>query len=379
MSTLRVLHVLEATGYGTGRHLIDLVANTSGIAHHVAMPRHRNKKGEPVDTTTFTDLTALGVVVHELPMRPSPVHPRNAEAILRLRRLLDDLHPDIVHGHSSIGGLVARVAGAGTDVPVLYTPHGLHPNDKVMRVEKRLAGLTERFVAVSDSEANRAITLGLFAPDDVIVIPNGIDPTMPGPPTADLRARFSLPDDRVVIGWVGRLARQKAPDVFLRAVSRAALEVPKLHTVMLGTGPDRAMIDRLVEEDPFLSGRVHRLNHLPAAATVMGQFDLVCLPSRWEGGPYTALEAMRASLPLVVSDAVGCRDAVVDGVTGRIVPVDDEERLAEALVEIATDANLRRRLGAAGHDRLREVFTAEAMGRRTQELYEGLATDRSRT
>lgn len=370
---IRVLHVLEASGFGTGRHLVDLVTTTrTELRHHVVLPPRRVTRGEPVSTWTADRLAELGVEVHLVPMRRLPPHPDNLRAVRRIRGLIGVLEPDVVHGHAAVGGALARLAARGTAARRVYTPHGFFPSRAVLVVERRLARFTDAIVAVSDSERDLAVKKRLCAPSQVVVIPNGIALDEVAEPVLDIRRRFELPSSAPVIGFVGRLARQKGSDTLLKALGLLARRWHHIHVVLVGGGPwmdaTESEIERL-----HLGGIVHRIPYLQGASSVMPQFDVLAFPSRWEGGPYVPLEAMLAGTPIVVTDVTGNRDLVEHGYSGLVIPPEDPVALAHALSLLVEDPGLRARLADNAHQRLAEKFDVRHMGAAHLRLYEQLA------
>jgi hypothetical protein len=149
--SMKVLHVLEAVEGGTIRHLT-YVAGYVNAEHHVVVPPERI--GGLTDTTAFAAMESAGATLHFVPMRRSPTHPSNTAAILRLRRLIARNRPDVVHGHSSIGGALARVAATGSGAGRVYTPNGLLPSRGAMTLERTLGRVTDVLIASSRSEAD---------------------------------------------------------------------------------------------------------------------------------------------------------------------------------------------------------------------------------
>src|SRR5437763_1084188 len=143
-------------------------------------------------------------------MRRSPASWRNAAALSSLRRLIPSIQPDIIHGHSSVGGALARLAAWDLPIPSVYTPNGLATSTPVVLAERLLARRTKRFVAVSASEGDLAVRLGIVPADRLAIIPNGIDPSAPPPAAPDLRSRLGLEPAVPLIGSVARLVPQKA-------------------------------------------------------------------------------------------------------------------------------------------------------------------------
>jgi glycosyltransferase involved in cell wall biosynthesis len=141
------------------------------------------------------------------------------------------------------------------------------------------------------------------------------------------------------VGCVARLTWQKAPEVFVSAAAHVADRLPDAHFVLIGTGALLGQVMAAVS-DAGLQDRFHLIPSLPDAAGALSELDVYALPSRFEGGPYTPLEAMRAGTPVVLTDVAGNRDLVEDGVNGLLVPPDDPRRLGEAIERLLTDARL---------------------------------------
>ncbi|HEX3539040.1 MAG TPA: glycosyltransferase [Acidimicrobiales bacterium] len=359
---------------GTVRYLFDVVAATPGITHHVALPRRvgvAGRSGAVADTRAAERLTACGATVHVVDMRRNPLHPANAAAVAAVGRLIREIEPDVVHGHSSVGGLVARVAARPAGVPAVHTPNGLMTSPPAVAFERILGTATARVIAVSDSEAGRVAAHRLVPASRVVVIPNGISLALPGP-APDVRTRLGLPAGTPLVATVARVARQKAPEQFVRACAALARRRPAVHFLLIGLGPEQHLVDREVAANR-LGGRFHQIPHLDDAAAAMGQFDVFLLLSRYEGGPYTPLEAMRAGVPVVLSDVVGNRDTVVDTVTGYLTPFGDAEAAAAAAVVMLDDPDRRAEVVAAARARLRAEFNRDTMGERVADVYRELA------
>ena len=367
--TLRVLHVLEAFAGGTERHLLDLIGHVDGVEHLVAAPpTHLGKTTkEAADRAR-----ALGARVEIIPMRRSPGPHHAVAGIGSLHALIRRSRPDIVHGHSSIGGSVARLGARGTGVPVLYTPNGLARMRWALGVERALAPLTDWLIAVSESEREFALRHRLAAPERSCTIPNGIDVDPPEPLDPPLRERLGLPPEVPLVGCLGRLTWQKAPEVFVSACEIVVRQRADAHFVLIGSGPEADGVRRCLDRG-HLDGRFHWLPELADAAAAFGELDLYVLPSRFEGGPYTPLEAMRAGTPMILTDVAGNRDTVEDGVSGKLVPVEDHRSLGAAIIELLDDPQQRAVFAAAASERLRTDFDARVMGARTAEVYASLS------
>lgn len=369
---LRVLHVLEAIEGGTARHVVDLVRYATGVEHEVAIPRER--RGGETDRLAAGAMAAAGARVHYVELRRDPVRFANAAGVAKLARLIHARRPHVVHAHSSVGGLVGRIAGAFCRTPRVYTPHGVTDIRSGVVAERVLGRITQRFIAVSPSERDHVLSLRLVTSDRLSTIVNGIEPHLPrhaGQPP-DLRARFELAADAPIVGSVSRLVAQKAPEDLVAAWSHVASARPDVHFILIGAGVLQDRFDKAVDR-LRLRDRVHQIRDLPGAPAVLDQFSVFTLASRFEGAPYSLLEAMRAGCPVAATDVVGTRDVIVPGVTGVLAPAGRPEALGRKIVHLLDDPGTASRLAVAAEDRVRREFGVARMGADTAALYEEVA------
>ncbi|MDQ2729489.1 MAG: glycosyltransferase [Actinomycetota bacterium] len=356
--------------------MADAVCAAPEVDHHVALPpphRPAGASGAVVDETSVAAMADHGAVLHRLDMRRSVVHPANPVAAARLVALCHQVRPDILHGHSSVGGALARLAGPPARLPVVYTPNGLATGAAAVRIERLLGRSTAAMVAVSDSEAALARHLRLIPPGRLWVIPNGIDLRPPSPAEVpDLRARFALAPGVPLVGTVARLVDQKAPEDFVAVCAEVLRRRPDAHGLLIGMGPLQGMVDQAVAREG-LAGRFHQIGHLPRADAVLDQLDVFVLASRFEGGPYTPLEAMRAGVPVVLTDVVGNRDVVEPGRSGVLCAFGDIDGMARAAVDLLGDPARRVTMVDAATTRLHARFDVARMGEALTGLYRSVA------
>jgi glycosyltransferase involved in cell wall biosynthesis len=370
------MHVLEAIEGGVARHMVNLVRHADA-EHIVVVPPER--VGGVTDLAAFEAMDRAGARVELLDMRRSPADRRTLAAVLRVHLLVRKYRPHIVHGHSAIGGAVARLASHGTRARRVYTPHGLYPTRGAYTVERALGRSTDCLVAMSASEAQLVAQQRLVPSERVVVIPNAVELAGPEPSRFDLRRQLGV-DSRVpLVGTVARLAHQKAPEVFVRACARIAAEVPEACFVMVGDGALLRETQREVSVAQ-LTDRFLVVRDRNDGAALMTQFDVFVLASRYEAGaPYAVMEAMRAGTPVVVTDVVGNRDAIEHGSSGFMVGADDPAAVARAVVPLLRDPALHDRVAGAARDRLRAYFDVRDFGAAFTDLYRGLTGGRPTT
>lgn len=341
---MTVLHVVEALETGTARHVLDLVSRVD-VRHVVAAPARR--VGGRTDPRLVDRLRGAGADVRRVEMRRSPASPRNLAAVAAVRRIADDVGADVVHGHSSIGGVVARLAAGRR--PCVYTPNGLAPGLVALAVERALRRRTARLVAVSPSERDEAVRRRLADAERIVVIPNGIDAAVPPRPSPSLRDLVGVPADQPLVGSIGRLVDQKAPLDLVDAWTRVAVAEPSARFVLVGDGPLAAEVD---ERAGALGDRFTRLPFLTDADAHLTDLDVFALASRFEGAPYVVLEALRGGVPVVATAVTGTKDLLAGGV-GSLVAAGDVDALATAIIDALRsppDPRPGRRRVAEGHD-----------------------------
>ncbi len=267
--------------------------------------------------------------------RPADV----ARFALALRSLLRESRSDVVHGHGLRLAPALRLATAfGPRVSTVVTCHGLPP-DQVAGAARaiRLSGV----LVASCGEGPRALleAHGIHGP----LLRNGVsDP----PPPADRKTvmrEWGLPAKHRLVLSVGRLVPQKDHLTAIRTIKH----LPDTALVIVGTGPLQSELQK-VTESLGLTSRVRLVGYRSDARALIGAADALLIPSRWEGHPLVALEAMAASVPVVAASSPGLREWLIHGENGLLAMVGDDKYLADCLVCLFEDKELRARVVAGG-------------------------------
>lgn len=374
---LRVLHVVEASFAGVGRHVLDLVEGGLAAGDVVDVV-HGTRRAEPAFLDRLAGLATRHVIPIDVGRAPGT---GDLRAVSAVRSAVREHGPyDIVHGHASKGGFHARIAvggrGAASGAARVYTPNAFVTKSPELggvarrvygTVERLLARRTDALVLVSPEESEHADALGV-RPRLRRVIPNGI-PLGPLPSREEARAALGLADDgRVVLGVVGRLSGQKGIDRLLDALALMGRRDDVVLAV-IGDGEDAEAL-RAQAEELGVSEAVHWLGLQPGQ-TSMPAFDVLVVPSRYEGFSYVMLEGLWAGLPVVATSTSNGRAVLGDGRTGVVVDGDPHGlaiRLAGALTELVDDP-VRRAERAAAAREVVQAFSVEAMVAQTRQLY----------
>jgi glycosyltransferase involved in cell wall biosynthesis len=239
------------------------------------------------------------------------------------------------------------------------------------RVCSRLAA---RVTADGEGARRLAIQRQGMARDKLVTIYDGVNTAEleSARSVADIRRELRLDPNRLTIGMIARLdLAKKAQDVFIAAARIVREKAPQMQFLIVGDGPDRAAVERMVSEFPT-DARPVMAGYRTDLADMLRVMDVLVVPSRWESVPKILLEGMWLERP-VVATRVGDIHEVLDDDCGTLVPSDAPEKLAEAILSIVQDSDLRARLGRAAHERIvqRRLTLADSI-RAYERLYDGL-------
>ena len=322
----------------------------------------------------------MQIEVHPAAMSRRMTPLADLAALWRIVRVIRHVRPTIVDGHTPKGGLLAMMAAALCGVPVrIYHQHGLPLmtatglRRRVLRATERTAcGLAHQVIGISGSLRDVLIAEGLCPPSKVTVLGRGsvdgveADRTFdPARVSADaarrVRARYRIPPDALVVGFVGRVVRDKGLIELTQAWRALREEYPSLHLLVAGPFESQDPIPADVEAALRTDSRVHLAGMVHDVASIYRAMDLFVLPTYREGFGTSLLEAAAMELPVIATRIPGCVDAVRDRETGLLVPARDAEALAAAMRVYLDDPELRRRHGVSGRRRALREFDPETL------------------
>jgi glycosyltransferase involved in cell wall biosynthesis len=367
---LKICYVAETLRTGVGRHLVDLVEAMTERGHEVHL-LHSVGRADPNFLGRIGQLP--GARHKAFAMRREP-HWSDIGIVLALARYARKWGPfDVVHGHSSKGGAYARLVGTLVGGKRVYTPHAfvtMSPQLTALRrtiyarAELGLSYLSDQIICCSDLERAHAGELEI-RPENLAVVHHGLSP-FEHLPRQIARGYRGLAADVIIIGFVGRLDGQKAPDMLVEAAARVIGPKRKLHVIVVGDGPLReSLLDltrRLRMADAF-----SWLGEVPARDW-LAAFDILAMPSRYEGFSYVLLEALHIGLPVVCTPVGGVLETIQDGVNGFVVPHNDVAALAHRLAQLVDDVDLRTNMGMRSRQRSAQ-FSVQRMADRIEEIY----------
>ncbi|MEX2220523.1 MAG: glycosyltransferase family 4 protein [Candidatus Rokuibacteriota bacterium] len=359
-------------------HVTTVPVTLPFLAGHVA---HAKGKGFDVHALSSPgealEQFARGMQIdgHPVPMSRRITPLADLAALWRVVRVIRRVRPTIVDAHTPKGSLLAMIAATLCRVPVrIYHQHGL-PLLTATGLRRRILRWTERtacrlahqVICVSESLREVAIAEGLCPPGKIKVLEQGsidgieadgkFNPARDSTESAQVvRARYQIPQGALVMGFVGRIVRDKGLVELAQAWRVLREECPALHLLVAGPfesqDPIPADVEATLRGDP----RIHLAGMVRDMPSIYRSLDLLVLPTYREGFPASLLEAAAMEVPVIATRIPGCVDAVRHGETGLLVPVRDVEALTAAIRIYVGDPTLRRQHGASGRDRARREF-----------------------
>ena len=334
---LRLLLAVDSLDIGGAeRHVVDLAASLVQRGHDVTLACSR---GGALESAA----RGAGVRVREL-VGTLVKRRVSARYAWELTRLVRTGHFDLVHAHVYASAVAAAAATIGTDVPLVVTEH----SDATWRTRAARSvhvfalRRAARVIAVSESIRDRLVDEGVPA-ERIVVIRNAVSDH--GAPRADPLLR----DGVAIVGAVARLNPEKGVRHFVEAAARVARVRPQTRFVVIGDGPERESLETLARE---LDAPVWFLGARGDVPEFVGFLDVLVLPSLSEGTPLVTLEAMSAGVPVVATAVGGVPYQITDGREGLLVPPGDADAIANALLRLVDDRELRREMGALGRARV---------------------------
>ena len=350
---------------GPALHVAYLTAGLLDRGYDTTLVAGTLARGEDSMGFVAEELGIDVVRIEELGREISPL--RDLLATVRLARVIRRERPQILHTHTAkagaVGRLAALLAGPARPPVIVHTFHG-----HVLRgyfgpvrtrfflaLERWLAAHTTALIAVGPQVRDDLVALGVAPPERFAVVRLGIELEERVRPQDDGRAEtrryLGVPADRFVVGWVGRMTAVKRTDDVLEAFRLLREEGVDACLCLVGDGPDRERLEERALELGVIRDTLF-LGYQEDVAPYYAAFDALVLPSANEGTPVSVIEALAAETPVVATRVGGVPDVVREGEEGFLVDAGDTAALAERLMRLAHDVDLRRRLGESGRGRV---------------------------
>jgi glycosyltransferase involved in cell wall biosynthesis len=386
---VRVLRVIARLNMGgPALHVSYLTKGLESRGYDTTLVAGSLARGE--DSMAFA-ARELGVHVTRVPQLHREVSPiYDVLSIARLVQIIRRVRPHILHTHTAKAGAVGRTAAllAGDARPpiVVHTFHGhvlrgyFDPVRTAIfrQVERQLARRTTRLVAVGPEVRDDLVALGVAPAEKFTVIRLGIDleGRIADDPTQRAAARrlFGIPEDRFVVGWIGRMTPIKRVEDILLAFRQLRDRGVDAALCLVGDGPDREAIERYAHDIGIARDTLF-VGYQRDVAPYYSFFDAFVLASANEGTPVVAIEALAAGRPVVATSVGGVPDVVEHRRTGCLTPVGDVGAIADALERLARDRGLAGRMGTEGRERTVHRYRVERLVDDVDALYRELLAE----
>lgn len=330
------------------------------------------------DFEEFRRRTEVPVIMVEAMKREiSPLY--DLLAFFTLRRLIVRKRPDIVHTHSSKAGIIGRAAAytAGCQ-RIIHSPHGhifygyfgRTTTSFFIAVERVVARITDRILTLTDLEREDHIAQRIRPKRGFTTIPCGIDQRRfkgDGKPRKEIRRDLGIPEEAMVIGWIGRFVPIKGPEVFIGVIAGLREKRSKIIGLMVGDGELRMRMENYAGQ-LGVKDRVVFTGMRDDVPDLMRGMDVFVLTSFNEGLGRVLIEAMTSGVPVVATCVGGVPEIIEEGETGLLIPPGDTHATVGAILKILEDTGLARRLRERGRAMV-EQFSLTRMIEDTEKVY----------
>ncbi|MCW5978480.1 MAG: glycosyltransferase family 4 protein [Bryobacteraceae bacterium] len=359
----RVCHFLAGSSFGGGTYVVWKVCEGLQAAGH-----------EPFviasDEATVRFFQTRGIETIDTVCVQRAIQPaRDLAAAVKLARILRTVGCDLLHTHTSKGGVVGRIAGTLARIPrIVHHVHGFAfdpiftPRPLLLlysTIERAVTPLCDAVIFVNPTDLALAKAFRILRPGQKsAVVLNGVD--IPSKTASDgVAPRQNAGGNVLRVGFVGRLAPQKGVDILISAAAGLMRSVP-FECLIIGDGPERQNLEHQAE-GTGLRHCFQFLGHREDVAGLIQTLDIVVLPSRWEGHSISLLECLGAGKPVVTTRIKGNVETVIDGKNGLLVRPGDPDQLSSALDRLIREPQLRCALAEGATRTVEERFSAARM------------------
>ena len=320
-------------------------------------------------------------------MQRVPSFKSDKAAYRKIKQIIEEFKPDIVHTHAAKAGALGRKAAKACGVPVIvHTFHGhvFHSYFGKVKtnifkfIERRLAKKSDGIIAISDIQKQELANVHKICPSNKIkVIPLGFDLDKFQKETSkreDVRKKYNLQKEEIAIAIIGRLAPIKNHALFLSVVEDVLKKTSKkVKFFIVGDGEERANIEeRVADLNAEFKDAILMTSWIKNIGEFNAGMDIICLTSNNEGTPVSLIEAQAGNLAVVSTDVGGVRDIVKEGETGYIVPKNNVNLFSEKLLFLIEDDETRKRFSENGWNFVREKFHYTTLVKNVNEYYKEL-------
>jgi glycosyltransferase involved in cell wall biosynthesis len=371
-----VMHIAQAAG-GVERYMIMLLENMN-------KSEYRNIVVCSYDFNIYK-LKDISEVIEQVKMHRKINLFKDVIAIHKVRRLIKKYKPDILYMHSSKAGMIGRLANLGLKTKVMYNPHGWAFNMRVSKIKQKAIALAEKIlsnfcnkiIAISDAEKESALSMGICSENKIEVIFSGIDIEKFKEITKGFtltREMLGISKEAYVIGMVGRITKQKAPDTFIKAAVEIRKIITNAYFIIVGDGDEKKQLLKLInkndmEENVLITGWVDN------PLEYVRLFDIAMMLSRWEGFGLALTEYMISKKPVIATNVDSIPNLINHDINGYLVKVDDIKQIVDGVIKIHSNFEYKESLISNSFNRVIKKFNIKRVAKSHEKLFAALINE----
>lgn len=366
----KIIHVLHSVG-GVDVSLRHILNNINDIVFDNIVIHSDNDTDKE-----FKSLSKNKIKEYKLPIYRNISPFKDLKAILATRKIFKNEKPNLIHAHSAKGGVIARLAAIGLKIKVLHTPQAysyLSTNNtfkKVvfLQIERTLANFNSILVASSTSELNRGINEVNYKKENALLFNNSIN---------DIVVNENLTIDKIwpdsYICTVGRPSYQKNLEMMVKVISKVKVYRPDIHLVIMGVGyysPELEMIKKQIV-NLGLQNNITLLEWTTQQNifAIIAKSEAYITTARYEGLPYSVIEAMTIGKPILATDADGNRDLVINNENGYVFNFNEVDKMASLTQEVIENKELNKQFSEKSRQQFLKHYNIVDNIKNLEEIY----------
>lgn len=342
----KILHIAHAVG-GVDVYL-RLVSENINPDEFTTIIAHGNSNSKE----KYFDQNGDEIVEYKISIQREISFLKDIRAIFKIVKILKKEKPQLIHAHSSKGGIIARMASLFSEINVLHTPHAYSFLSTKNRFKKFVFVQIEKFfkrfnsilLATSESEIVRGIQDLGYDREKAILFNNSI---LPIPKTSNPIPKFNFPDQYICT--VGRPSYQKNIEMMIEVIRKVKNKIPNIHLVLMGVGvysPNTENVEKLIKKYK-LQSNITMIEWIDREIIlqIISSSLMYISTSRYEGLPYSIIESLALSKACIVTDCDGNKDLVKNEYNGFVVDQENKDLMSEKIIELFFDKKVRERYG----------------------------------
>ena len=390
MKKIKVLRIINRFNIGGPTYNATFLSAFMGPEYETLLVGGLPEEGESDSLFIVDKYGVKPMLINEMVRNPSISSDR--KAYKRLKQIIEEFKPDIVHTHAAKAGALGRRAAISCNVPVVihtfhghifYSYFGKVKTSIYKSIERRLAVKSDAIVAISEIQKYELSKVHRIADEKKItVVPLGFDLI----PFRDKRIsqreterkKYNLENDEVAIAIVGRLAPIKNHLYFLEVIEAVLKQTnKKIRVFIVGNGTEKELIEsKLKEIERSCPGVIEMTSWIEDIGTFNSAMDIICLTSKNEGTPVSLIEAQAAEIPVVTTDVGGVRDIIIEGETGHVVPLERQDLFIEKLLDLIENEKKREKMSQNGWNHVEQKFHYMTLVHNMKKLYSRLLAEK---